>query len=217
MFHYLPPIAPCKHWLGASQKIATRIAEKFYPPQTLKYCNKIESNSDFTHSESEEITMKTLLTRCTLICIGLIGVSLMLTNISSAEIDPKSAIAIFLFDDRTAKDTVIDHSGKRNHGTIRGKVEYDEGVFGNAIEFPVPGDIGSCLDFEEPLFNNLEEFTIVLWVNRNPDVTFADQEAFIGQHDVIMFYTPQITLPSNHLHAPQRPQKSPWRLRAKKC
>ena len=49
--------------------------------------------------------MKTLPTRLILIYIGSIGVSLVFTNLSSAEIDPETVIVAFLFDDVKAGDT----------------------------------------------------------------------------------------------------------------
>ena len=138
--------------------------------------------------------MRALVKQFTLICIGLVAVSLFFTSVSPAEIDPLSVIAAFLFDDDTETKEIRDESVKRHTAKVRGKVDYDEGKFGQAIEFPA-GVQDSCLDFEKPLLNNLEEFTIVFWVNRSPNMGWVDQEAFVGQHDVIMFYTPQaITL-----------------------
>ena len=134
--------------------------------------------------------MRALVRPFTLICIGLVAVGLIFTSISFAEIDPKSVIAAFLFDDDTETKMIRDESMKRNSVKVRGRIGYDEGKFGQAIEFP-GGVRSSCLDFEKPLLNHLEEFTIVFWVNRSPAIGWADQEAFVGQHDVIMFYTPQ--------------------------
>jgi len=133
--------------------------------------------------------LKPLLTQLTSICIGLMFVSLVLTNKSSAEINPQSVIAAFLFDDDTQTKEIRDES-KRHTVKVRGEIDYSKGKFGQAIEF-VASAQGSCLDFEEPLLNHLEEFTIVLWVNANPAVGDAVNPAFIGQHDVIMFYLPQ--------------------------
>ena len=133
--------------------------------------------------------LKPLLTQLTLICIGLMFVSLVLTNITSAEIDPQSVIAAFLFDDDTQTKEIRDES-KHHAAKVRGKIDYKKGKFGGAIEFLASAQ-GSCLDFEKPLLNHLEEFTIVFWVNANAAVGEAINPAFVGQHDVIMFYLPQ--------------------------
>ena len=136
--------------------------------------------------------MKTLLARSILICIGLIGMSLVFTNVGSTEIDPHSVIAAFLFDDVTttgAKDLVLDWSGNRNHGEVKvGKVRVVDGKFGRAIEFPVEKD--ACIDLGKPLLSNLSAFTIVAWINKMGEVPIADwpPEAWAGQHDVIEWY-----------------------------
>ena len=80
--------------------------------------------------------MKTLPTRLILIYIGSIGVSLVFTNLSSAEIDPETVIVAFLFDDVKAGDLVLDWSGKHNHGQVIDNVLYDDRPLGSAINFP---------------------------------------------------------------------------------
>ena len=80
--------------------------------------------------------MKTLPTWLILIYIGLIGVSLVFTNLSSAEIDSETVIVAFLFDDVKVGDLVLDWSGKHNHGQVIGNVLYDDRPVGSAINFP---------------------------------------------------------------------------------
>ena len=138
--------------------------------------------------------MKTSATWFTLTCIGLIGVSLVFTNIGSAEIDPTSVVAAYLFDDEKAGGVLIDWSGNHNHGRVYshgkvgslgqgGKVDYVEGKFGKAIHFN-PGRKRICVDLGKPLLNDLQEFTLVAWVNRDAE-DWTNSEGILGQHDAI--------------------------------
>ena len=129
--------------------------------------------------------MKTSATWFTLTCIGLIGVSLVFTNIGSAEIDPTSVVAAYLFDNEKADDVLIDWSGNRNHGEINRKVDYVEGKFGKAIHFNPSRK--NFIDLGKPLLNDLEEFTIVAWVNKDAE-DWAGYESIVGQHDAIEWY-----------------------------
>ena len=80
--------------------------------------------------------MKALPTWLSLIHIGLIGVSLVFTNLSSAEIAPETVIVASLFDDVRGGDMVPDRSKKHNHGQVIGNVLYDDPPVGSAINFP---------------------------------------------------------------------------------
>lgn len=129
--------------------------------------------------------MKTSATWFTLTCIGLIGVSLVFTNIGSAEIDPTTVVAAYLFDNEEADEVLIDSSGNHNHGEIKRRGDYEEGKFGKAIHFDP--NKKNFIDLGKPLLNDLEEFTIVAWVNKDP-LDWAHNEAIVGQHDVIEWY-----------------------------
>ena len=129
--------------------------------------------------------MKPSATWFTLTYIGLIGVSLVFTNIGSAEIDPTSVVAAYLFDNEKADDVLIDWSGNRNHGEINRKVDYVEGKFGKAIHFNPSRK--NFIDLGKPLLNDLEEFTIVAWVNKDAE-DWAGYESIVGQHDAIEWY-----------------------------
>ncbi len=130
--------------------------------------------------------MKTSATWFTLTCIGLIGVSLVFTNKGSAEIDPASVVAAYLFDNENADEVLIDWSGNRNHGEINRKVNYVEGKFGKAIHFDPSRS--NFIDLGKPLLNDLQEFTIVAWVNKDPVDWDGGAEAIVGQHDVIEWF-----------------------------
>ena len=136
--------------------------------------------------------MKTLPTWLILIYIGLIGVSLVFTNLSSAEIDPETVIVAFLFDDVKAGDLVLDWSGKHNHGQVIDNVLYDDRPLGSAINFPFARFIHQqtpCIDLGKSLLSNLSAFTNVGRLNRNPDVPTGDgphdDERFDGHRDAI--------------------------------
>lgn len=72
--------------------------------------------------------------RILLTCIALFCCLLWLQpNISSAKIDPETAVGVWLFDEG-AGDEAEDSSGKDNHGTING-ADWTDGKFGDALEF----------------------------------------------------------------------------------
>ena len=129
--------------------------------------------------------MKTSATWFTLTYIGLIGVSLVFTNIGSAEIDPTSVVAAYLFDNEEADKVLIDWSGNRNHGEINRKIDYVEGKFGKAIHFNPSRN--NFIDLGKPLLNDLEEFTIVVWVNKDAE-DWVGATGIVGQHDVIEWF-----------------------------
>jgi len=52
---------------------------------------------------------------------------------SEAEIDPKSIVAIYLFDNDT-RDTVVDSSTNKYNAEITGKPKWTEGKYGQAIQ-----------------------------------------------------------------------------------
>ena len=135
--------------------------------------------------------MKPSATWFTLACIGLIGVSLVFTNIGSAEIDPSNVVAAYLFDIENP-DVLVDWSGNRNHGQINHKVNYVDGKFGKAIQFSP--NRKNFIDLGKPLLNDLAEFTIVAWVNKASE-EWDQPEGIVGQHDVIeLFLTRRSTL-----------------------
>ena len=78
--------------------------------------------------------MKTIVARISLVCISLIIINLIFTLQSSAEIDSKSIVGIWLFDEgggNTAKDS----SGKGNNGKLMNNPKWVEGKLGKALEF----------------------------------------------------------------------------------
>ena len=74
------------------------------------------------------------MTRLTVICISFIVVSLMLTSISDAKINPENAVGIWLFNEGKG-DTAKDSSENGNEGKLIGNPEWVEGKFGKALKF----------------------------------------------------------------------------------
>ncbi|MFC1716211.1 LamG-like jellyroll fold domain-containing protein [Candidatus Poribacteria bacterium] len=69
-----------------------------------------------------------------LVCIGFAVMSLLLTGISGAAIDPGTIEAVWLFDDG-AGGIVKDSSGNNRHGDIQGGAKWtNDGKYGGALE-----------------------------------------------------------------------------------
>ena len=156
--------------------------------------------------------MKTLLSLTILVCVGLISIGLVFTRVSSAEIDPSKVIAAFLFDDSDVKDLIRDWSGKRNHAEPNKGKSFrfvDEGKFGGAVELEFGKKV--CLDLGKPLLNELTEFTLVGWFNRDPGPPWGTYETFIEQSNVIEWYNNRRS--SNALLVFPRTQKKPDALK----
>jgi len=99
------------------------------------------------------------MTRLTVVCISFIVISLMLTGISNAKIDPKNAMGIWLFNKKgdVAKDT----SENGNDGNIEGSPEWvDDGKFGGGMYF----DNTDGQDVVKvPMVIEYDEITVMVW------------------------------------------------------
>ncbi len=106
--------------------------------------------------------MKVVVAKFSIVCISLIVISLMFAGQSYAEIDPKTIVGIWLFDDGSG-DKAIDSSKNGNDGEIQGDLKWvEEGKFGKALEFP-----GVDENFVEVPHNkslDLTLFSFTLWV-----------------------------------------------------
>ena len=110
-----------------------------------------------------------------LFSLGLMAISLVAVNSSSAEIDPSKVVGIWLFDDG-AGSMAMDSSGNNNHGTIVNAPIWVEGRFGGALGFA-----GSCVNTNKKLLNGRREFTIVAWVKKG-NIT-ENRIGIMGQND----------------------------------
>ncbi|MCD6599566.1 MAG: LamG domain-containing protein [Dehalococcoidia bacterium] len=84
----------------------------------------------------------------------------MLVSSSYAEIDPETVIGVWLFD-TDPQDGVADSSGNGHDGVLQGNVDWVQGKFGKALEFP--GISGNLVSIPHTPELNLVDFTIVAW------------------------------------------------------
>ena len=75
-----------------------------------------------------------------LFSLGLMAISLVAVNSSNAEIDQKSVMGIWLFDDGGG-NIAMDSSGNNNHGTIVNAPIWVDGRFGGALGFDGVGKL----------------------------------------------------------------------------
>lgn len=103
------------------------------------------------------------MTRLIIVYINFIIINLMLTGISSAKIDPKTAAGIWLFDEGSGSVTK-DFSGNGNDGKLDGPT-WVKGKFGNALEFDV-GKFVDCGDGKSLSLGDAD-LTIGAWIKQN--------------------------------------------------
>jgi len=89
-----------------------------------------------------------------------IGITLSLAFQIDAQIDPETVIGVWLFD-TDPKDGVADKSGNGHDGVLQGNVDWVQGKFGKALEFP--GESGNLVSIPHTPELNLFDFTIVAW------------------------------------------------------
>lgn len=84
----------------------------------------------------------------------------LLPHLSSAKLDPETAVGVWLFDEG-AGNNVMDSSGKENHGEITG-AKWKAGKFGDALEF---GGADSVSIDSTPDLQLGDEHTMMAWFN----------------------------------------------------
>ena len=112
-----------------------------------------------------------------LLTLGVICFSLIAVHVSTAEIDLDTAVGIWLFDEGKG-GVATDISGEGNDGELVKSPAWVKGKFGMALEFDGKA---SCVSTEQKLLDNLEEFTIITWVQTG-DVN-ANRIGLVGQND----------------------------------
>lgn len=95
-----------------------------------------------------------------IVAIAVVGIILSFAFQSAAEIDPESVVGVWLFD-TDPKGGVKDSSGNGHDGQIMGNVEWVDGKFRSALEFP--GASGNLVSIPHTEDLNLFTFTIVAW------------------------------------------------------
>ena len=112
-----------------------------------------------------------------LLTLGVMCFSLIAVHISTAEIDFETAVGIWLFDE--GKGGVAgDISGQGNDGELVKAPSWVDGKFGKALEFDGKA---SCVQTGQKLLDNLEEFTILTWVQTTD--TPVNRTGLVGQND----------------------------------
>ena len=95
-----------------------------------------------------------------LISIAVVLITLCCATTSSAKIDPKKVVGIWLFDEGNGK-TAKDLSGNDNDGELKEGAKWDDGQFGDAVIFDGKDDYVEIAP--SPLFNP-EKFTVTYWM-----------------------------------------------------
>ena len=99
-----------------------------------------------------------------LVYLSLIVITLFCANLSHAEIPLENLAGAWLFDEGSG-DTVKDHSGNGNHGTIAGgDPQWVDSEIGMAMEFDGVDDYLEIPD-SESLGVGEDDFTLVAWLN----------------------------------------------------
>ena len=120
------------------------------------------------------------LTKLKLLRVSVGVITLLGTSLGySVDIDAmmKSAAGIWLFDEGTGKKAE-DISGNGNDGELVKSPKWVQGKFGKALEF---NGKDTCVQTEQKLLDNLEEFTILCWV-KTGKIT-ANRVGLVGQND----------------------------------
>ena len=120
------------------------------------------------------------LTKLKLLCVSVGVITLLGTSLGySVNVDKimESAVGIWLFDEGVGKKAE-DISGKGNDGELVKSPKWVQGKFGKALEF---NGKDTCVQTEQKLLDNLEEFTILCWV-KTGNIT-VNRVGLVGQND----------------------------------
>jgi len=103
--------------------------------------------------------MKVILAKLSILCVSVIAMSFWFQGRSSAKLEPKAVVAIWLFDEGKG-DKATDSSGKGNDKPITG-AKWVDGKFGKSLEFDGVDDIVDC-GTDESL--NIAKGSFGLWL-----------------------------------------------------
>ena len=104
--------------------------------------------------------MKTTVTSLKPLCVSLMVISVMFVGSSSAEIDFKNCVGMWLFDEGRG-DEAEDSSGTGNNGTIEGGAKWVDGKFGKGLS--LDGSDAYVEIAHDDSLNVGGEHTIALW------------------------------------------------------
>jgi len=115
------------------------------------------------------VIMGTILARLSLVCVGLIVVSLMFASISNARIDLETCDGMWLFDDGDG-EIAMDFSEKGNDGTLKNGPEWVDGKIDAALEFV--GENEQSVSTAASIMMDPYPYTFTAWIKMdeyNPD------------------------------------------------
>jgi len=122
-----------------------------------------------------------IITLARLILVSLIFISLILTNISYAEINIETCIGMWLFDEGTGK-VAKDSSGNENDGELVENPKWVDGRFGEALEFDGAASYVDCGKGESLDIPTGGSVTMCAWVKSKAGSTGV-WEAIMAKRD----------------------------------
>ena len=114
--------------------------------------------------------------RCLLIFVVVLFVAGVLAASSYARIDPGTVVGTWLFDDGRG-DVAEDSSGNQNNGTLKNNPEWEDGKFGDALEFNGSNYV-DCGNAES--LNIANSLTITAWMRLSAITDTATTIVFKG-------------------------------------
>ncbi len=117
-----------------------------------------------------------------MVCVSLIVIGLMMAGHSYAEIDPETALGVWLLDEDQGK-TAEDFSENGRDGNITG-AEWTDGQFGKALDFNGVDDLVEVLDLDSAL-DAIPEITVMTGVKS--DKAPAQNYAPVGKESDYRF------------------------------
>lgn len=119
--------------------------------------------------------------KCLLICVAVLFIIDLLTTLSYAEIDPKTCVGMWLFDEGSG-NVAKDSSGNENDGEFVENPKWVDGKFGKALEFDGVGSYVDCGEDESLNIPTGGSVTMCAWVNSKVGST-ATWQAIMAKRD----------------------------------
>jgi hypothetical protein len=98
--------------------------------------------------------------KCLLIVVAILFITGLLTTSSYAEIDPKTCVGVWMFDENNG-NVAKDLSGNKNDGTLMNGPKWVVGKFDNALSFD---GVDDYISLPPTTSSNWEGLTLVAWV-----------------------------------------------------
>jgi len=119
--------------------------------------------------------------KCLPICVAVLFIVGLLTTSSYANIDPKTCVGMWLFDEGSG-NVAKDSSGNENDGEFVENPKWVDGKFGKALEFDGVGSYVDCGKDESLNIPTGDSVTMCAWVNPKVGSTAAWQ-AIMAKRD----------------------------------